>query len=59
MFVGKARPPIPGMDPESFAKIYAAQNRITVAEAKVKLRAMYGDPKPPLLFEGKDIKLER
>lgn len=59
MNIGAVGGPGPGMDPDSYAKIYAQKHGITLEEAKAELRAKFGDPKPPSIFEGKQINLER
>ena len=44
--VNFGRPP-QGIDPDAYAKQYANEKGITLAEAKAELKAKYGDPQPP------------
>ena len=37
----------PKMDPDAYAKMYAAQNNISLEQAKTELRAKFGEPKKP------------
>lgn len=39
--------PNPSIDPDTYAKNYAAQNGISVDEAKEQLKAQYGEPNKP------------
>lgn len=42
----------PKMDPDVYARIYAAQNNITVEEAKEELKSKYGAPQQQSQFQG-------
>jgi len=53
MNVGKTGFPPPGMNPDNHAKVYAKQHGITLDQAKAELRAQFGDPKPPSIFDNK------
>lgn len=55
MNIGKIGGPPPGMNPDSYAKIYAKQHGISLEEAKAQLKAKFGDPKPPNIFGDKSI----
>ncbi len=37
----------PGINPDDYAKTYAAENNMSVDDAKVALKAKYGDPQKP------------